>query len=298
MKKIELDHLLAELGIILLKKEELFEGFARQQKDKISVEDLAYLREKLHRPPALHPDLNEKELRLGEWLAVCQYVIFELICLLDVKALDLLEEIAFGEYDWTQATALGVICRLYLDGKIPQEMISGIDARLGDMRHETILYFAQDLGAKRKRDPRFNQIIVLIKNIDFRLALAELGHNHPMTKAELVALGERIVAADGSEEEIQKWMELFDYNVPRPNGSNLFYWPDNYNSRTDDIAEYNPTVEEVVDKCSALNRPHMNNSNTQDQRIAKMTFASVYPLYLAKVEKKGRSKEELHQVIQ
>ena len=28
-----------------------------------------------------------------------------------------------------------------------------------------------------------------------------------------------------------------------------------------------------------------------------MTFASVYPHYLAKVEKKGRTKEELHQVI-
>ena len=42
----------------------------------------------------------------------------------------------------------------------------------------------------------------------------------------------------------------------------------------------------------------MTNSSTQDQRIAKMTFASVYPLYLAKVEKKGRTKEELHQVIE
>ena len=41
----------------------------------------------------------------------------------------------------------------------------------------------------------------------------------------------------------------------------------------------------------------MNNSNTQDQRFAKMSFALVYPLYLAKVEKKGRTKEELHQVI-
>lgn len=29
-----------------------------------------------------------------------------------------------------------------------------------------------------------------------------------------------------------------------------------------------------------------------------MVFASVYPLYLEKVEKKGRTKEELHQVIQ
>ena len=38
--------------------------------------------------------------------------------------------------------------------------------------------------------------------------------------------------------------------------------------------------------------------NTSNQRIAKMTFASVYPMYLAKVQKKGRTKEELHQVIE
>lgn len=42
----------------------------------------------------------------------------------------------------------------------------------------------------------------------------------------------------------------------------------------------------------------MNNSNSHNPRIAKMTFASVYPMYLAKVEKKGRTKEELHQVIE
>jgi hypothetical protein len=41
----------------------------------------------------------------------------------------------------------------------------------------------------------------------------------------------------------------------------------------------------------------MNPINTQDLRIAKMTFASVYPFYLAKIEKKGRTKEELDQVI-
>ncbi len=42
----------------------------------------------------------------------------------------------------------------------------------------------------------------------------------------------------------------------------------------------------------------MRSSATQDQRIAKMIFASVYPMYVEKVEKKGRTKEELHQVIQ
>jgi hypothetical protein len=42
----------------------------------------------------------------------------------------------------------------------------------------------------------------------------------------------------------------------------------------------------------------MGSSDTQDQRIAKMSFASVYPMYVSKVEKKGRTREELDQVIE
>lgn len=41
----------------------------------------------------------------------------------------------------------------------------------------------------------------------------------------------------------------------------------------------------------------MKTSSKQDERIAKMTFASVYPHYIAKVEKKGRSIDELNTVI-
>jgi hypothetical protein len=42
----------------------------------------------------------------------------------------------------------------------------------------------------------------------------------------------------------------------------------------------------------------MTPSNTHNERIAKMIFASVYPLYLEKVQKKGRTEKELHQVIE
>ncbi|BDD01168.1 DUF2200 domain-containing protein [Persicobacter psychrovividus] len=41
----------------------------------------------------------------------------------------------------------------------------------------------------------------------------------------------------------------------------------------------------------------MKDTAKQDEKIAKMTFASVYPHYLAKIERKGRTKEELHEVI-
>ncbi len=42
----------------------------------------------------------------------------------------------------------------------------------------------------------------------------------------------------------------------------------------------------------------MKPTPEHNKRIAKMTFASVYPHYITKVERKGRTKEELHQVIE
>ena len=42
----------------------------------------------------------------------------------------------------------------------------------------------------------------------------------------------------------------------------------------------------------------MDNMDKHNERIRKMTFASVYPMYVTKVERKGRTKEELHQVIE
>jgi hypothetical protein len=41
----------------------------------------------------------------------------------------------------------------------------------------------------------------------------------------------------------------------------------------------------------------MNTTPEHDERVARLTFASVYPHYIKKVESKGRTKEELHQVI-
>ncbi|MFC0604380.1 DUF2200 domain-containing protein [Winogradskyella pulchriflava] len=42
----------------------------------------------------------------------------------------------------------------------------------------------------------------------------------------------------------------------------------------------------------------MSTTSHHDERIAKMKFASVYPHYVTKVEKKGRTKEELSEVIE
>jgi len=42
----------------------------------------------------------------------------------------------------------------------------------------------------------------------------------------------------------------------------------------------------------------MQETDKHNERIAKLTFASVFPHYISKVENKGRSKDELYQVIE
>ncbi len=61
-----------------------------------------------------------------------------------------------------------------------------------------------------------------------------------------------------------------------------------------------PTAIQAKDAISS-GRPREDGSamsSKTDERMARMTFASVYPLYVAKVEKKGRSEAELRRVIE
>lgn len=42
----------------------------------------------------------------------------------------------------------------------------------------------------------------------------------------------------------------------------------------------------------------MKVTSEKNEKVANMVFGSIYPLYLNKLEKKGRTKEEFHQVLQ
>jgi len=70
-----------------------------------------------------------------------------------------------------------------------------------------------------------------------------------MTRDELIEIGYKLISAKGSEKELDELYDLFSNNVPHPAGANLFYYPENYNARKDDLSKYNPSVEDVVDKC-------------------------------------------------
>lgn len=42
----------------------------------------------------------------------------------------------------------------------------------------------------------------------------------------------------------------------------------------------------------------MSTTSEHDDRMARLTFAEVYPHYITKIEKKGRTKDELHRIIE
>ena len=82
-----------------------------------------------------------------------------------------------------------------------------------------------------------------------------------MTKEELIGLGKKNLNCEGTEEELDRMMDIFDKNVPYPTASSLFYWLENYNARRDDISKYNPTVEEVVDKALGYKPTELRGSS-------------------------------------
>jgi hypothetical protein len=66
---------------------------------------------------------------------------------------------------------------------------------------------------------------------------------------QLCTLGHQIMRNLTNESALHQLLKEFDCNISRPNGSNLFFYPENYDARKDDLSNYNPTVAEVVKKC-------------------------------------------------
>lgn len=177
MKELDIDTMISSLASILLKDRIEFEKAAKQDAALLDINDVSYLKTRFHNPPKVHPGIDEGQFGLGQWMAVCQYVIFELLYNLQEISLPLVEEVAFGEYDWTQATALEVLCRWHVDGTLSKPIITEINRRIGDMRHETHLYFGRSLIVRKKDDHRFGDILLEIENKSFQEAIKELNRN-------------------------------------------------------------------------------------------------------------------------
>jgi hypothetical protein len=84
---------------------------------------------------------------------------------------------------------------------------------------------------------------------DFKISRDKTKKEGKLDYFELLAIGYKIVNSEGTEGEINKMMSDFDKSVPYPNGSSLFFYPENYKANKTDISKYEPSVEDVVQKC-------------------------------------------------
>jgi hypothetical protein len=69
-----------------------------------------------------------------------------------------------------------------------------------------------------------------------------------VTKEELVRLVERIQNAEGTEEEIDAMIDQFQENVPRPDASDLIFYP-----------EEEMTAEQIVEQALAYVTPRIGS---------------------------------------
>jgi len=174
MKEADINTMISSLAALLLKDRRAFEQAAKRDSALLSLSDLSCLKSRFHDAPKVPSGVDEGQLGLGQWMAVCQYVIFELLYHVQELSLPLVKEVAFGAYDWTQATALEVLCRWHVDGTLPKSIITEINRKIGDMRYETHLYFGRSLLLRKKDDHRFGDILLEIENESFQEAVKEL----------------------------------------------------------------------------------------------------------------------------
>jgi Colicin immunity protein / pyocin immunity protein len=65
-----------------------------------------------------------------------------------------------------------------------------------------------------------------------------------LSRDELIALVKRIMAAEGTEAEMDAAVELFEANCPNPRKNGLIFWPHGY---PHDASKPEPTAEQIVE---------------------------------------------------
>jgi hypothetical protein len=113
--------------------------FSQAAKDVATTygkKSIAKSRPYFHGPPKKPAHLDGRYEGLGDWMALCQAAIFEIWYHLGEQALKPLRSVAYGFYDWTQANATEVLCRLALDGLQSDIVAQEIAAELPKWRYE------------------------------------------------------------------------------------------------------------------------------------------------------------------
>jgi hypothetical protein len=116
---------------------------ARAAAERLGLGSIDLLPRYFHQPPRMPPDVAARFPGLGDWMSACQFACFEILYHFREAALPLLRRVAFGPYDWTQARAVEILCRLAKEGLETERIASEIAEGLPHWRYEAVLHTIQ-----------------------------------------------------------------------------------------------------------------------------------------------------------
>ena len=144
---------------------EQFRILAAKKAEGIELSNCQELRSMFHNPPKEAVLYSAEKHGLGGWLSACQFSIFELVYNIGENALPFVQEIAWGEYDWTQGNAIELLIRFAAGGILRDYIISEIKENYPNVRYEAQLYAIQPLLPRLATDPElwsvFDELLVI-----------------------------------------------------------------------------------------------------------------------------------------
>jgi hypothetical protein len=143
-----------------------FRKLAERAADELGADAIDSLVSRLHAEATPPDELAKQFPGLGEWMAARQCAIFEILELMGEPALPVLRRIAHGEYDWTQANAIEVLCRLAARGIETERIGDEIATLLPTLRDEAIDYAMPPLIARAKHDARLREFLLRHASFD------------------------------------------------------------------------------------------------------------------------------------
>lgn len=163
----------------------------------------------------------------GVWMNICQNAIFEILYYFEEDSVRKLNEIAFGEYDWTQYKAIDILCRLANEGVQKDLFLNRIEQEIGDFRWEAYIPTLYSLA--KMKDDRVKKIFIAelqicIEDDDFSSFIeilepwmvetrTELPEHNPVLKN--IALGKQTVGESQTIENQENYqiyaLSLYSY---------------------------------------------------------------------------------------
>ncbi len=118
---------------------ETFHKRARLATEELGAQCIPLLPSFFHKPPSSPGEAGDQFQGLGQWMAVCQAAIFEMLYYFREASLPLLRQVAFGEYDWTQARAIEILCKFASEGIEREQIDRELAQELPQLRYETVM---------------------------------------------------------------------------------------------------------------------------------------------------------------